>query len=189
MARVPYANLATASDEVRAEARVLPDWNIFRMMAHANAGFLAYSNMGRTILTGLDLSPTLRELAIIRVGVVLDAPYEVAAHLELGRRIGLSREKIGAARQRDPTYSNPALSALERAVIRFVDETLASTRPSDSTFDFLLEKLGVVQLQQLTLTVGYYAMTSMFLNTYDVDSEESVSLGLEAIGRSKSWGS
>ena len=65
-----------------------------------------------------------------------------------------------------------AFDDMQRMVMRFTDDVVKNTRASDATFDPLLEKLGPKQMQELTITIGYYTMVSNFLETFDVDIED-----------------
>ena len=46
-------------------------------------------------------------------------------------------------------------------------------RAGDATFEPLREALSYRALQELVLSVGFYAMVSMFLETFDVEIEAS----------------
>src|SRR6266536_1524519 len=102
MARVPYLGRpdATAETEAvwqRVEAeRKQPTANIFRALANAPVlldAFLSYANALRD---GSELSPKLRELAILTVGHVTGSEYEVAHHQSHGRKVGIAEEQRAA---------------------------------------------------------------------------------------------
>jgi hypothetical protein len=66
---------------------------------------------------------------------------------------------------------DPAFSPLERLVMAYTDDLVANVRAGDATFVPLLQALGVQQLQELTVTIGYYMMVCRFLETFGVDLE------------------
>ena len=43
----------------------------------------------------------------------------------------------------------------------------------------LAEKLSLQEMQELTVTIGYYMMVSRFLETFDVDIEHPGTKGVE----------
>ena len=84
MARLPYVDPATASEDVRTLLERLPvRLNVFRMMAHAENDFRPLVGLGTAILGRQKLSPKLRELAILRVagipGVFISLPIVAVA--------------------------------------------------------------------------------------------------------------
>ena len=81
MARIPYFNPANAAGP-RAQAAYgkLPPLNIFRMMGHSGEMIDGFTKLGTQILNFSKLDKVLREIAIIRVGVLSNAGYEVYQH-------------------------------------------------------------------------------------------------------------
>ena len=57
--------------------------------------------------------------------------------------------------------------------MNFVDDLVHNIRASDETFLPLLDAFTLQEVQELTLTVGFYMMTCRFLETFDVDIEET----------------
>src|SRR5437764_5563167 len=118
MARLPYPDLAQASENVQEALSALPPLNIFRMLAHAETAVRPYLRFGGAILRELQLDPRLRELAILQVAKQSGAEYEWVQHVEIGRLIGLGDDHIAAVESGE-LASSPALDELERAVLEF----------------------------------------------------------------------
>ncbi|MEO8927720.1 MAG: carboxymuconolactone decarboxylase family protein [Caulobacteraceae bacterium] len=168
MARIPYFDPAKAVGRAAAAYEKLPPLNIFRMMGHAGELIDGFTRLGTQILNFTSLDPVLREIAIVRVGVLSGATYEVFQHERIARRIGLSDALIGAI------HEGPGAAAfdeVQRQVMAFTDDVVANVRAADATFEPLKEALGYKALQELTLTIGYYMLVSRFLETFDVDIE------------------
>ena len=89
------------------------------------------------VLSGV-LDARLRELAIMRVGWRIGAPYEWANHYAIARRAGLTDDEIVAVRERTPA----ALSPLEQCVIRLVDDVLDGVAVSAPTLAEARHLLG-----------------------------------------------
>src|SRR6266852_2010560 len=83
------------------------------------------------LLYRCELDPVLRELAIVRVGRLSRAAYEVFQHERIAREVGVGEEKIAALR--DATIEAPAFSDNEKAVLRFTDDVVRNVRASDKT--------------------------------------------------------
>ena len=171
MARIPYFDPAAAVGRAAAAYEKLPPLNIFRMMGHAGELLDGFTKLGTQILNFTSLDPVLREIAIVRVGVLSKAGYEVFQHERIARRMGMSDALIAAIRE-GPAAAAAAFDDAQREVMTFTDDVVANVRASDRTFEPLKERLGYKALQELTITIGYYMLVSRFLETFDVDIEE-----------------
>ena len=78
VARVPYPDPKSLTTETRDILRQMQPLNIFRMMAGGEGLLRAFSRMGNYLLFRTRLDPVLREIAIIRVGALSNAAYEVS---------------------------------------------------------------------------------------------------------------
>jgi 4-carboxymuconolactone decarboxylase len=168
MARIPYFDPAQATGKVKQQFDALPDLNIFRMLAHSGDLMDGFSRFGGYLLNKTELDPVLREIAIIRVGVLSGATYEAHQHRRIGRRIGMSDALIAGI---DEGPASAAFTPLQRQVMEFTDDLVKNVRASDATFDPLAKALGYKQIQELTITIGYYMLVSRFLETFDVEIE------------------
>jgi len=60
---------------------------------------------------------------------------------------------------------------LQRAALDFTDEIVQLPRPTDATFNAIAAKLSSAALVELQLSVGFYIMTSKFLETFAIDMQ------------------
>ena len=153
MARIDYCDPAHASDRTREILEKNRSANIFRMMAHSPSYFEQYCRLGRAIRVKGELDPVVRELAITRTGILCEAPYEVVAHKRSGKEVGVTDEQ------------NAALA------LAFTDEIVTLRRPTNATFNAIAAKLTPAALIELQLSVGFYIMTSKFLETFGIDMQ------------------
>ena len=170
MARIPYFDPAQATGRAKKAFDKLPPWNIFRMMGWSGELIDGFTRLGNQILLYSKLPAVLREIAIIRVGVLSKATYEIYQHERMGREAGMSEALIRAVHE-GPEAA--IFTDLQRKVMRFTDDVVANVRASDATFRPLADELSRQELQELTLAVGYYMMVSRFLETFDVEIEGS----------------
>lgn len=176
MARIPYPDPDELSEETRAFLAKLPPINIFRMLAGGEGLLRAFTRFGNHLLYRTQLDPILREVAIIRVGVLSDAGYEVYQHEAIGRQLGMSDDLIAAIHEGpDAAVFDDA----QRDVMRFTDDVVANVRASDETFEPLRARLPSQDLQELTVTIGFYMAVSRYLETFGVDIEEPGGEGLD----------
>jgi len=166
MARIDYNDPAKASDRTREILAKNRNANIFRMMAHSPRYLEQYCRLGRAIRFEGELDPVVRELAITRTGILCEAPYEVVAHKRIGKGVGVTDEQNEAL---ENWQSATCFDEVQRAALAFTDEVVKLHRPTDETFNAIAAKLTPGALIELQLSVGFYIMTSKFLETFGVD--------------------
>jgi 4-carboxymuconolactone decarboxylase len=171
MPRIPYYEVENATGK-HAEflGKLGTDLNIYRMLAHTEYGLKGFIRMGNALLYKCELDPVLRELAILRVGRLSRAAYEVYQHEKIGRDAGVAEEKIAALR--DATIESPVFTDNEKAVLRFVDDVVRNVKASDKALKAVEAFLSKGALIELTLTIGYYMMVCRLLETTGVEIEE-----------------
>jgi 4-carboxymuconolactone decarboxylase len=169
MARIPYPDPIELTEETAEFLSRLPALNIFRMLAGTEGLLQAFTRFGNHLLYRSELNPVLRELAILRVGVLSNAAYELHQHDDVSRQLGMSEALIAAARNGP---DDPVLDDLQRRVLRFTDDVVVNVRASDETFESLHQRLTPRALQELTVTIGCYMLVCRYLETFGIDIEE-----------------
>ena len=168
MARIDYKNMDDIPETLRAMIGSRPPLNIYRMIAHggpAAEGFLA---LGSALLRTGSLDPQLRELVILRVGILCRAGYEVHQHKRLAANEGVSQEKINALYDGPDA---PVFNDEERAVLHYTDTVTLNTKAGITAFRQMESMMSEQQLVELHLLIGFYMMVSRFLENFEVDLE------------------
>src|ERR1700741_2023795 len=168
MARIDYCDTSKSNERTRELLGKNRNANIFRMMAHSPSHLEQYCRLGGAIRHRGELDPVGRELAITRTGILCEAPYEIVAHKRIGKNVGVSDEQNAA---REDWKSATCFDELQRAALAFTDEIVAMRRPTDATFNAIAAKLTPAALIELQLAVGFYIMTSKFLETFGIDMQ------------------
>lgn len=168
MSRIPYFDIELAPDVIKEQLKTRKPLNIYRMLAHATTVAPGFLMMGRGLLRESELDPQLRELAILRVGILGGASYEIHQHKRVAASVGISDAKIEAIRE---GAAAPIFSDLERLVLAFTDEVVCNVKAGDALFDDLLKRLNHRQMAELVLTIGFYMMVCRFLENFEVDIE------------------
>jgi alkylhydroperoxidase family enzyme len=161
MARIPYA----PSTNPGADHAL----NLFRMLAHSPPVSAGFSALGGALLQDSALNPRLRETAIVRVGLLAGASYEVKKHIAIGRAVGLSDAEIGAL---EPGANQEALTEAGRAVVALADQLFRDVRADDALFDRVKQHFSDRELVELVVTIGFYGLVCRVLETLEVDHEE-----------------
>lgn len=166
--RVPEFDLTKASPELRARLERRPSLNLYRALPYAGVLAPLFMDMGAAIRTQLVLDSQLRELAIIRIGVLTNARYEVVHHKRIGLGVGLSPARVAAV---DEWRQAGVFAAAEQRVLAYADALALEVKAPESLFRALEEDLGVEALAELTLTIGFYLLVTRFLVNFEIDVE------------------
>ena len=168
MARIPYFDLAQAPASYTEMLGSRPPLNLYRMLPHAGKAAEGFLRLGGALLRDSELDARLREIAILRVGLLSGAGYEVHQHKKLARKLGLADAKVAALA---PGADASALDELELQVLRFTDEVFHRVKAPDTMFDAMRARLSTKALAELVLTIGFYMMVCRFLENFEVDIE------------------
>ena len=168
MARIAYFDLAQAPASYTELLGSRPALNLYRMLPHAGKAAEGFLRLGGALLRDNELDSRLREIAILRVGLLSGASYEVHQHRKIARKIGLADAKLAAL---EPGTDAAALDELELQVLRFTDEVFHHVKASDATFEAMRAWLTTKALAELVLTIGFYMMVCRFLENFEVDIE------------------
>jgi 4-carboxymuconolactone decarboxylase len=122
-------------------------------------------NLGAFCRYGTSLHPRLSELAILVTGAHWQAGYEWFAHAPIGIAAGLSAVAVEAIRRGEAPVG---LAADERLVYAFAREMWNDRRVSDATYHATVAALGEQAVVELVGVLGYYALISMTIVTFDV---------------------
>ncbi|MDX3112975.1 carboxymuconolactone decarboxylase family protein [Streptomyces scabiei] len=161
-----YPDLTALPAEARKIAEERSALNVYRMVFHSPALAPDLVRLGDAISRG-SLPHPLRELAVLRVGHVYGAPYEIHHHERIGRSLGLNEAGIAAAR----TGSTEGLPAEQATVLALTDRLLERHGLTEADRAQALSFLTVEQFSDLVLTVGFYQLVCTFLNTFGVTTE------------------
>jgi alkylhydroperoxidase family enzyme len=168
MARIPYFDLSQAPESYRKRIGSRPPLNLYRMLPYAGRVAEGFLELGGAILRENKLDSKLREIAILRVGILSGASYEVHQHKRVARNVGLAEDKIAALEKGADTA---ALDDTEKAVLAYTDQVVLHVKAPDAMFEALCQRLSPSLVAELTLTIGFYMLVSRFLENFEVDIE------------------
>ena len=116
--------------------------------------------MGQTLFTGR-LPARSRELAVLRVAWLLQAPYEWGEHVYIAKRHGVTGEEIERVVEGSGAVG---WSEADAAVLRGVEELLTRQAISDETWAVLARAWDEAQLIEFPMMVGQYVSTALVQN-------------------------
>lgn len=148
------------NDESVALANTLPE--IMRTIAHLPGLYAAHSSVGLHLLKAGTLSIRERELGVLRIAWLVQAPYEWGEHILVARRAGFTDDDIAAV------IAGPAATSLskhETAILQAVDELYVDAMISDDTWQILSESWSTQQLMEFPVLIGQYQAVAYYQNS------------------------
>lgn len=138
----------------------------FNAMLYAPAVGHALQELGATIRFRTNLSPRIREMAILVVAQAWDSGYERASHEPIGREAGLAEPEIEALRVgADPGFTDKQ-EQVAYSVVRALTGPTADL--DDQGYGIAVAVLGEEALVELSALVGYYATLALQLRIFRV---------------------
>jgi uncharacterized peroxidase-related enzyme len=142
--------------------------NLFKTMAHSPQVGFQFLKLGNTILFKGVVSPSLRELAIMRVGHLNRAIYEWTQHVPIALRVGVRQAQIDAL----PKWEHSdEFDDTEKAILRYTDEVTLNIRVKEKTFAAVRAILSEEGVVELTTAISYYGMVCRILEALQVELE------------------
>jgi len=181
MARTPYLNHDTASEETKAEwermraARGSGPGHLYQLLGY-NAKLMSRWAAFAETLRGYDrdgsvtLDGRSRELAIIQVARLTGADYEWGHHLPIAMKEGVSDEQVTALLKDERDQFSPA----DRALLAYAAESTRAVQISDATAAELRKHFDERQVLELTMTIAFYNCVARVLEAYAIDLEPGV---------------
>lgn len=122
--------------------------------------FRRQMEMGAVIFSGA-LPPRERELAVLRVGWLMRAPFEWGEHVDIAKRYGVTPQEIERVIE---GAGAPGWSEHDAAILRAVEELLSEQAISDETWSVLAKTWNEQQLIEFPMMVGQYVATAFVQN-------------------------
>ncbi len=167
------SNGATDTDTAAAISNLS---EIMRTMLRHPDLFVREIDIGVQLLTQGALSNRDRELAILRIGWLCQAPYEWGEHVLVAKQVGISSEEIERITR---GCDEPGWSEHDQAILRAVEELFADAMISDATWATLSKRLDERQLIELPIVIGQYQVVAYYQNSLRLRLHNG-NLGLKA---------
>lgn len=172
MARIPYADCNNesvrqlAQDIIAERGSIL---HLYQMLLHSPPiaqGWLQYLTAVRQKSS---LPGALRELIIMRVAQLNNAPYEAEQHAPIALAEGVAQAKLDALAD---WHTCDMFNVTERAVLAYTDAMTRQVQVPDAVFSAVSELHSPQQLVEITATVAAYNMVSRFLEALQIHSHD-----------------
>lgn len=157
-----FADQVMLADSARLPVVELADFPEYvPTMLHHPGLFERQTAVGLFLLSEGALSPRDRELAVLRIAWLCQAPYEWGEHVFIARRIGIVGDEI----ERIIIGSTAeGWSDIDRAIVAGVEELHGDAAITDATWAVLAKHWDKRQLIEFPLLVGLYQSTAYLQN-------------------------
>jgi alkylhydroperoxidase family enzyme len=168
MTRIALRGIDTMTDEARNLTLERGNLNVYRAFANAERVFTGWMLAGRAALSSPVLSARLRELVILRVGYLMDSPYEIAQHTTVAQQAGMTPSQIAAL----GPAAHPAAGGFddtELAVLRLTTELIRTKNVGAELFEQVHRALGDEATVEVLMLINRWTGLALMLNALDVD--------------------
>jgi alkylhydroperoxidase family enzyme len=139
------------------------------MIRHAEL-YKAHMEVAAKYLSDCEMSIRERELAILRIGWLSQAPMEWGSHVKIGKRNGITSEEIERV---IIGSSAPGWTKIDRAILRAVEELHFDSMITDETWADLRESFSDKKLIELVILAGQYKTVAYYQNALRLPLPES----------------
>lgn len=124
--------------------------------------YLAHLEVAKKFLSDGEMSVRDRELAILRIGWLSQAPFEWASHVMIAKRHGITTEEI---EQVIVGSSSAIWNDHDRAIVRAMEEIHFDSMISDESWDTLAKSYSDKELMELIILAGQYKTVAYLQNS------------------------
>jgi alkylhydroperoxidase family enzyme len=173
MARLPYARTdgleiqELVGDIVRQRGEIL---HLYQMLLHSPPITEGWLRMMTAVRHETSLPGSLRELMIIRIGYLNDAPYEAEQHRPIALREGCTEAQVEALR--DWRKHADLFDEKQQAALALTDKMTRDVHADEATWQDVRRQWNERELVELVVTIASYNMVSRVIGTLQIDSED-----------------
>ena len=139
---------------------------------------MARSDLMHLLQPDQRLDAKLRELAILRTGIVGDSKFEYSQHLKVARMVGIPEEKLAAIKG---WATSDLFSPVERAVMAATDEILARNLVEDATFAALQKQLSDPEILELFVVIGLWRMHGLIVRALHLEYDNDTTARMQEV--------
>jgi alkylhydroperoxidase family enzyme len=144
--------------------------NLHRIMAHAPALMKASGDMALAFRRDTVLARSLAELAILRAAQVIDCEYVWIRHLPLARESGVTERQLDELKH---WPDSAAFTPAQKAALGFAEKIAQGMPVEDGAFRELRRDFSPCEIVELTMVVGFYVSTAIFIKALAIPDEKA----------------
>lgn len=150
---------------VLSRASGVPDAHLFSTLGRGGGLFRGWLHYSGSLMPGGKISRRDTEMIILRVAHLRRCRYEMDHHIRLGRKVGIDAAELARIIEGP---DSPPMRPRARALLRAVDELIATKDVTDATWAELSLHLDHRRLIEFTLLVTQYDALATTIGTLRV---------------------
>ena len=175
MTRLSAVRREDLSADTRQILEALPDLRLFGVIARAESVLPSWLMMGGSLLTGLSISPQVRELVILQVAATTGCRYERVQHEAIARGVGVPDDQIAAV-------SNQRLDADcitdHRGMLESINRLVQTHSLTPGEYATLSSAFDERQLVEVLIVVGWYLAIALLAGAVDLDIDAAADMAV-----------
>ncbi|TGV05709.1 carboxymuconolactone decarboxylase family protein [Alcaligenaceae bacterium 429] len=172
MARIDYADLQDPEVSPLVEQIIAERGSVlhlYQMLLNSPPIAKGWLNHLTGIRLNSSLPGDLRELIIMRVAVLNNAPYEADQHAPIALKEGVSQAQLD---ELQTWQSSTLFDERTRAVLAYTDAMTRDVQVNDTVFSAIKSHFDKREIVELTATIATYNMVSRFLEALQIHSDD-----------------
>jgi AhpD family alkylhydroperoxidase len=157
--------LVSISDRIISARGGLLD--IYRLLMHSPPIASGWLELLTSVRDRITLPPDLRELIIIRIALLNDAPYEARQHIPIALESGVSGEQIAALqawRENTSIFDDVA-----QAVLAYTDSLTRDVKVPEPIWKSVRDRFSERECLEITVLIATYNMVSRVLAALELE--------------------
>jgi alkylhydroperoxidase family enzyme len=139
---------------------------------------MARNSLMTLLQPGRRLDPKLRELVILRTGIVGDSKFEYSQHMKVARIVGVPEEKLTAIKG---WATSELFTPVEWVVMAATDEILSRNRVEDETFAALQAHLSDPEILELFVVIGLWRMHGLIVRALHLEYDNDTTSRMQEV--------
>ena len=170
MPRLPFPDtsspdLAPIRDRIVSARGSLLD--LYRLLLHSPPLASGWLELLTSVRNEISLPPDLRELIIVRIAFLNDAPYEARQHIPIALECGASQDQIEALHAWE---QNTALfDDVAQAALAYTDSMTRNVKVPEPIWKSLRDRFSERECLEITVLVAAYNMVSRVLSALELE--------------------
>jgi alkylhydroperoxidase family enzyme len=162
--RVPLVVPGTRPELADIESRILAERGrislLYQVLLNSEPIASGWEQMLTAVRNKTSVPADLRELMILRVAVLNEAPFEFEAHIPHALKAGVPQSKIDGLKNAE---LQGEYTVAERLALRLTDHMTRDVKVPDDVMEQLGQQYSAREVVELVATVAAYNMVSRFL--------------------------
>ena len=142
--------------------------NLFKMLLQSPKVAEGWFEFLSSIRNETILNSRTRELVILYVALLLNAPYPQNDHVPIALKEGITKDEIDQLKN---WHTSTLYNNRDKALLAYVEESSKNIKVPDNIFMSLRKEYNNREIIEITVLIGAYHMVSRFLEALQIDLE------------------